>query len=161
LVKRSRKPLALFIKRETTENRIGPRVDRSQIICNPVSRDLAIRIGCQNEAVISPLLRQPSFGQIHRGASGVAGMRESGRQDGFFDAKRERHALGQCPRKRRAAVRAIIDKEHDAKIIPTELVAGAILLGGESGKASWQSLHFVFYRYSHRASTGQRRMWVS
>jgi hypothetical protein len=54
LVKRSRKPLALFIKRETSENRIGPGVDRSQIVCNPVSRDLAIRIGCQDEAVISP-----------------------------------------------------------------------------------------------------------
>jgi hypothetical protein len=79
LVKRSRKPLALFIKLETSENAVSPRVDRSQIICNPVSRDLAIRIGCQDDAVISPLLRQPRFGEIHRGAPGVAGMSESGR----------------------------------------------------------------------------------
>jgi hypothetical protein len=156
-VKRFRQIVALFIERETSENRVGAGVDRGQIIGNPASGDLAVCIGGKDKAVISPAFRQPRFGEIHRRASGIPGIGNFGGQNDFDDVKRERQALGHRPRNRRALIRAIIGEEDNAEVIPGESATGDILLGGESREACWQSLLFVSDRYCNRASN--RRRW--
>ena len=70
-----RQKIAFFIQSEAAKDGVRACVDSSEVIRDPVRRDLAVCVGRQYDAVLNSLLPKPRFGKIHRSASTIAGMR--------------------------------------------------------------------------------------
>ena len=113
-MKRVGQELAVAIKLDTFQDRLGAGLERCKVRRDPIRRDLAVGVGGQDHAGPFSTFHKPGLGKVHRRAAGGASVRGLRRKSSFDDTDVKRPALSQSSNDARALIGAIVGEYDDA-----------------------------------------------
>ncbi len=132
-------------------------LEGGKVFRDPIRRYLAVSVGSQDDAVPPSSFHKPSFGKVHRRASGGPGVRDRRRQSSFDDADVQRQTSTEPSGEARAPIGPIVGEYDNADQRRRNRSPRPIALSCESAQAGREALLFVFDGYcDNKAWSGGR-----
>jgi hypothetical protein len=153
-MKRPGQERAFVIESDASEDRLSASLERSKVRGDPIRCDLAVSVSGQDHAVPVTAFHKPGLANVHRRATGGAGVRALGRQARLDDTDVERPAFRQRTSDARALIGAIVGEDDNADQRRRDRAPKLVALLSKGAQAGRKPLLFI------SSGNGDNKTWL-